>query len=627
MSVIAIRGDASLADFRATWTGERVLELLSRHNGRMRIDWAVGVGKSHNIDQVIATAIESNRYDLAIMLAPTRQVIEERAWARSPPPGIQVVNLRPRPSQQCGPNRDRQWKLFEQRGLGAVGRSQLCRTCEHGATCFWLSQYGKHLAGTRVLFAAQAHLKRDPGFIERCAEWADAQRVLAILDESQFIMASQERTIAQADLKRFLEVLDGHTPPDQQDRHLQWRYLGDLLANCSTEDLRAPGWMFPTMSPDWVQSIQHEGWMRHGEAFQFIAPTLQLLGRSPQDSRERLADGTVRFALQTDLRGDFLVYSAQTPHALTVHRLGQDYASPFGNYRFSHPGTTWLNLASRLGMRCYFARNAPQILDVFARLIVRRYQEGRRVLCIAKKRLIPICKAMLQDRLIEFGMPLARVLDPSSPPENLSDPNLVPIIGYGAIGTNRYEHFDCVYCLTGFYVTEEIVSSTLQDQRASDFRVPITLRMAGVPPRRIAEPSDPRHRIYDVAGLAQAALDHLEMGAVLQAVGRVRPFTRAREIITFQCAPHPTEDYDLEFSNLAQMRRHFGLLDRRATQGRDTACKVQALQADGLAQKEVAQELNISLRTVQRYWLPDSTPTLKARRPLKELCRPVEVRP
>jgi len=59
-----ISGPEELAAFRQHWDGKRMLELLTQHNGRLRVDWAVGVGKSHNIDLTIEEAVISERYDL-----------------------------------------------------------------------------------------------------------------------------------------------------------------------------------------------------------------------------------------------------------------------------------------------------------------------------------------------------------------------------------------------------------------------------------------------------------------------------------------------------------------------------------------------------------------------------------
>ena len=86
------------------WEGEKILDLLPLHGGRLRIDWPVGVGKSTNIDQVIESAIRTGRYDLVVALLPTRQVVSERKWVTSPPTDISIVSLRPRPVAMCGVN-------------------------------------------------------------------------------------------------------------------------------------------------------------------------------------------------------------------------------------------------------------------------------------------------------------------------------------------------------------------------------------------------------------------------------------------------------------------------------------------------------------------------------------------
>jgi hypothetical protein len=51
--------------------------------------------------------------------------------------------------------------------------------------------------------------------------------------------------------------------------------------------------------------------------------------------------------------------------------------------------------------------------------------------------------------------------------------------------------------------------------------------------------ANPAHQDYDIARLAQPTLEFKEHGVVVQAVGRVRPFTRPREVITFQMAELP----------------------------------------------------------------------------------------
>jgi hypothetical protein len=92
------------------------------------------------------------------------------------------------------------------------------------------------------------------------------------------------------------------------------------------------------------------------------------------------------------------------------------------------------------------------------------------------------------------------------------------------------------------------------------------------------------------------------MGAVIQAVGRVRPFTKPREIITFQCDESPKVTYDREFLSLAQAREHFDIPTQKVWNAMQTAERVAAEKALGKRQSEVAQSLGIGLRTVQRYW-------------------------
>ncbi len=148
----------------------------------------------------------------------------------------------------------------------------------------------------------------------------------------------------------------------------------------------------------------------------------------------------------------------------------------------------------------------------------------------------------------------------------LSNANVVPLIHYGMIGTNLFEEFDCAYCLTGYYVTEDAINGILQDILGSDMQIPLQISNEGRPLRRKAGVLNHADHIYDLHALAQHALDHLEMDTVLQAVGRVRPYTKPREVITFQCAGHPDLDYTGEFTSIGEARKHFDILGSRSAQ-------------------------------------------------------------
>jgi hypothetical protein len=98
------------------------------------------------------------------------------------------------------------------------------------------------------------------------------------------------------------------------------------------------------------------------------------------------------------------------------------------------------------------------------------------------------------------------------------------------------------------------------------------------------------------------------MHVVLQAVGRVRPYTRPREIITFQCAQHPQLAYSQEFSSIGEAREFFEISDRRTRKRDGLVEEIQRAKAGGQAQVRTALILDVSLRTVKRYWNIEKVP-------------------
>ena len=596
-----VRGETELAAFRSRWTGERVLDLLRTHAGRLLVGWPVGVGKSHNIDSVIEAAVRSGLYDLVVTLAPTRRLIGERRWIVSPPPDLKIVNLRPRPRRRCGAL-DAAWQRFERAGLGGLGREQLCATCPRRRGCYWPDQYGKGLKDAQVVFGTQAQLERAPDFIGQVERSAGARRPLVVLDEVNGLMTSFRRRVAREHLERFTEALR-RLPAAQHDKyHQTWLDRCDLLQRATTADLRHPDWKMPFAAPPWALAVQAQGWADHADNFRFIAHELRQLGRSPLDSRERTAAGDLEFAAPPYAGSDVIVYSGTAHPELTRFRLGGEVASPFEGYRFAHPDTKWYNIASRLGARSYFPHNADQVLDFFAGLIARRLSEGRRPLLIAKKCFVPLCVRGLTARLRDLGLAGVRFVTTGWRRATLAAPSVIPIINYGAIGTNLFEGFDCAYCLTGYYVTEQVVNAVVQDVLAADGHIPIRIRTGGTPRRRTAEVVSATDRVYDVARLAHLALGQQELDVVIQAIGRVRPYTRPREVVTFQCSARPDGDYDREFGTLAEARAFFGIPAARTRRRDETAARVRAERARGATQAVAAEVLCVSLRTVKRYW-------------------------
>ena len=235
---------------------------------------------------------------------------------------------------------------------------------------------------------------------------------------------------------------------------------------------------------------------------------------------------------------DSIIYSGTASSEFLQFRIGKAFANPFKNYSFKHKETVWYNIASRIGARSFFSSNLPQILDFFAQLIGKRVREGKRTLLIVKKRFVDTCKNELKKRLNDFGFSGIRIVKVGKK-TNVTKRDIVPIINYGMIGTNRFEHFDCAFCLSGYYVNEHIINSILQDIVASDQHIPIKINTGGIPRRRTVTVINYKDRFYDVNRLAQLSLNQQEMDVVTQAAGRVRPYSKPREVITFQCSEHP----------------------------------------------------------------------------------------
>ena len=215
----------------------------------------------------------------------------------------------------------------------------------------------------------------------------------------------------------------------------------------------------------------------------------------------------------------------------------------------------------------------------------------------------------MEERLQELGLE-ARVAINGWQINLLNNAKVVPLIHYGMIGTNLFQEFDCAYCLTGYYVTEEVINSILQDLLGSDMKIPLRISIEGRPCRRKAGVLNQKDRFYDLHTLAQHALDHLEIDTVLQVVGRVRPYTMPREVITFQCAAHPDLEYTREFVSIGEARNYFNILGRRSSQTTALYAQVQKNRDKGLKQREAASLLGVSIRTIKRYWNQKVPPTL-----------------
>ncbi|WP_146441269.1 DNA-binding response regulator, partial [Vibrio kanaloae] len=556
-----ISGAKRLADFRKENDAGVILQHCHNHQ-HVVIRWQVGVGKSYNMDLVIETAIRQEKYDLVLVMAPTRKIIDERKFIQKPPKDIEVINIRPRPVNLCGEERNKAWQAYEARNLGHLGKRHCCELCPKRAECFWPSQYGKDLQNKQVAFATQAHLEHNPYFITHVKQQAKAERVLVIFDEANVSLANYSRTLSPTSIQQLIEATD--QSDISQKRKATLRHYLNCLLSAPSEDLQdTSAWHFPRIDANEMTQILTVGDAIFGESFHNIIYDLQAFGYSMAESREKLPNGDIHFpAPPFTSDSDVLLYSGTTHLSILKMRLGIDFYSPYDNYEFKGEGTTWLNLASATGASSNFIKNAPQILDVFTQLTIQRIREGKRVLLVSKKDHVGYCVKAMNQMLVEQGVNDIRVVHGEHYAEN-PDITLVPVIHYGVIGINQFEEFDCCYCLNSYYIPEDVLSDSIQDLRADSERIDVAITYSKKPRRRYGVVADDKHRFTDVAEVVNPMLQTLEMGCVVQAVGRVRPFTKTREVITYQSNDPLGTTYDIEFSNLAELREHFGLATKR----------------------------------------------------------------
>jgi DNA-binding NarL/FixJ family response regulator len=600
-----VSGDEALAEFRGRLTGPFALGLLAASPWGMIVQLPAGSGKTVWMVKIIAHSLSSGDYDLVVTLAPRWDLLKE--IMALVPAGLRRVVLRPRPGARCGPL-DELWGQYEQQGLGILGRAQLCGGCLHRAACFWPGQFGSSLRGARLIFATQQHLVLNPNFILHLQQQTRAANPLILVDESDLLLRPAERLVRAGDLQRFRAAQEACVAAAEKPTALasEWLELTRLLALAPTPDLREGRWRFPWVDAGWAADVQARGLALFGPQYKFLGFELHHLGHSDPPGRERLPGGDIRFTALPYLGKRFVVFTGSLPTGLARYRLdpnhdGPGLTSPFEGHHFECPATKWININSLAGAAKFFPKNAGRILDFFAALVGRNIAAGRRTLLVARKKFVPLCRRLLRERLAGLGVGPVKVVSGSWQRHDLHDPRVLALINFGMLGVNIFEHIESAYCLCGYYVTPEVVSQAVQDIEATTERYPVRIVTAGDPRRRRVEVQLPDARLPILPWVAQQVLRQREADVVLQGVARVRPFTRAREVITFQCDSLPNVRYTLEFRSLEQARKYFQIQTPTQASFEARVEQVRRLKAQGYSKGEIAQALSVSVSTVKRY--------------------------
>jgi hypothetical protein len=457
-----------------------------------------------------------------------------------------------------------------------------------------------------LVLGTQQHLVNNPSFLGHVVQQTRAANPLLLNDESEVLLRSTEGAVTAADLDRFIEAQEAHLAgqEDPSQRAKAWLDHSRILRLAKTEDLRE-AWSFPRIDAHWAKGVQERGQDLFGTDFRFVAFELMQLGRSDPAGRERLPSGDIRYAALPYLGARFIVFSGSMSGDLARFRLDPDHAlpavaSPYAGHRFEHPRTTWYNLRTMEGAGRFFPTNAGRLLDFFAAKVARNIEQGQRTLLVSRKCFVDLCARGLRRRLQELDAGAVTIATGDWGRHDLEDPRVVALINYGVRGVNRFEHVEAAYCLNSYFIPPAAVEQAVQDIEASPHRYPISIRTEGEPRRRRVVVALPAGVEPITARIAQMVLEQKEADVIVQAVGRVRPFTRPREVISFHCGELPGVRYTADFSSLAQARSWFGV--RTAGQGEREQRRQQAivLQASGVGVKAIAEQLGVSESTVKR---------------------------
>jgi hypothetical protein len=598
---MSITDAQALAEFRRTRLSAGALAPAVLANRVCLVNTPTGSGKSYLVDELIDYMLLNGPFDLVVCLAGQTACLLERRLVQQPQSG--VVRLRPRPRADCG-DLDAEWQLHERLGTTTYAKEHVCGRCSRRPTCFWPQQYGTALRGARVIFGTHRHLDLNPRFMIHLQSMAGARHLLLLLDEADVLTTPFRTTVGNHELERHLAAVRGAAlPPGIQRR---WAEQTGLLLRARTEDLRERGWSFPHPSAADALAIQEAGLVR-GAGFRWLGYDLHLLGTARRDRRWRDARGNVVWVNTPYLAERTLILAAGMPPLYVERQLGLhrgELALPLSDVRCQHHQTRIYNLCSLLGAAARFRRNHPQILDLFAQLLLRNIRADRLTLLIARKRLKDLCADYLTRRLASWGQPVTLVLSNGQRPGDVR-PTVVPMIHYGVTGINVFEDFDAAYCLGSYYVDEDVLRDAVADVEDDAQRFPVSIRLVGQPRRRQAGSFDRRFRASEADAVARAYYQQLESNVVLQVVGRVRFAVRPREVICFQCGELTGVELTREFFSLREARAYFGLPTGSEFDRRRQAAEASRLRGSGLTTREIATRLGVCERTV-RYRLHHS---------------------
>lgn len=572
-----------------------------------------GIGKSALIDSFLDdfhANPDSWMHDLAIVSAPTHKILQERRIVSNPEASSVVAKLSGRPFPRCGKDNNDRWKVYQDSASIALGKQEICGDCTNRSGCSWPEQFQNLTPRIRIVLLPQKYLDIFPGVLHQIIAKTNARLPLILLDETNFSQDIFRRHIKRGSLENFLKVLDIYIKSNEvcSDSLDKYRQNIQLLLMASAEEIASGGRFFQPLDGDLAAAIQKIGIDQYGEMFYYPGFDLATLSQQDPGSRHLLEGGHIGFVCVPKLEepGKLVVFSGTASKLLLEHRLDTRLTSMYSQYRFHQEDTRFYNINIGGGIGQYHRTHLPQILFFTLGYIKKTMKRNQTVALVTKKKFVEETVLQLNALLDDHFMKSVRVVPAGS--WTGSHPGQreyhIPLLHYGgAIGVNNFSMVDCIVCLCGYYMRMGELNRMVNEVVRAPYQTMFRIMVQADPLRRVAIPEGgARHYNQYVQNVADAVLQQEEMGVVIQAVGRVRPFTNPREVITCQFGQSEVMPYDIEFPSMDEARKFFGIPSERAYEAAKTAIPVQYGKILGMTQRKISEVCGIPLRSVTRNW-------------------------
>jgi hypothetical protein len=597
ITVPKIVDETTLTQYREGHLNSLMLGMaITEINGASVLSVPPGVGKSFAAHGLAAIG-EMLGYDLIVYIAPTRALIDEFVASDhfkmfSANPEQDVLIFEPRPRDLCGPL-DPEWRKLERQGCSATARSTLCGGCPSSDVCPWIQKALQFDDPIRMVILTEAYINLRPRFVKSLIGQFGAHKPVVIIDEGTIFTTDMTRRIGIGELEMFADAIQRLLVAGDNQREgrtdLKYWYDGIIAMveqRGALDELPA----FATMPIDsQMLAIETEGLKLFGADFSNIARALQDINRAWYHA------GAFHFA-PTIETGDaaLIVLSPYLPSGVIEARLGRPVKTMEVPKVFRHSETRFVNIQDGCGSARSMTKASEfrRLVDFYTALVLRNHLAGRRTVLVARKKYLQKIKDEMVDLLEQLGWPLSIAL----PGDVIDETTPVALINYGIVGVNDFKSFDALYCIGSYYAQPDHVNAVYQQWLPHEHRA--NLQIATSNGTRCVQPTAPSPRDRNRAIGASRVLRVLEQRVVVQAVGRVRPFTSPAEVVVMQQDDYGSVLGDIVQYNSLKAARLAACVPTRAQMLRSVLGeRLRHLMADGVSQRAAAKICNVATST------------------------------